>query len=116
MFTTDLMGRAVNPEGRTLLVDRRTPAEIEHRRQQVKASATSFISERKAAEERDWKTKEARARKAANEEWEREESERHDQLEHQVVGRLLEEIKQVEDSKNQIRATLGLQPTYVAEE
>eukprot|EP00656_Telonema_subtile_P030040 TRINITY_DN33072_c0_g1_i4.p1 TRINITY_DN33072_c0_g1~~TRINITY_DN33072_c0_g1_i4.p1 ORF type:complete len:393 (+),score=84.50 TRINITY_DN33072_c0_g1_i4:150-1328(+) len=114
LVTTDLLGRVVAPEGRTLLVDRRTPEEIALRRQEVQESAGVFITERKAAEEQDWKLREARARQQANEEWEREEAQRRDLLDQQVSDRLLSELQEVEEVKNEVRSKLGLKPTSMA--
>ena len=93
-------------------MDRRSADEREQRRIEVQNSALQFISERKAAEQEQWKLKQAqyapagsvhmvadlsggRAKQQAHKEWQQEELDRNSQLEQEVSSQLMQELADV---------------------
>merc|ERR1711924_281437 len=104
---TDVTGRLVSPEGRTIIADNRTPAERAARRAEAVQNANTMISERRDAEKQSWEDRRSAAKQRARQEWESEEQQRLTELEHEAASRLMDEMQDLQAKADRVRRDLA---------
>jgi len=104
---TDVTGANVSPQGRTLLADRRSPAERAANRASAAKSASEALSERRQQESSSWEEKRALAVEKARAEWEAQEAERRAVLEDELAGRLMGEMDDLKKQTDAVRRSLN---------